>query len=121
MKNSLYKLISSLTSTEKRYFKKHFNKTKSEKQYLRLFDFICKTSNYSDEKARKKLGVNQIRVLKFRLQENLLLSLSRNFAMNEEYQRPDINRIKVWQSKRLFEDAFYQLEKQLKAAKAMED
>jgi hypothetical protein len=121
MKNSLQNIISSLSAAEKRQFKKHFNKTKSEKQYVKLFDFICATKNYSDEKASKKLGNKHIRVLKFRLQENLLMSLSRNFTANEEYKRPDINQIKVLQSKRLFEDAAYLLEKQLKVAKEIED
>ena len=121
MKNSLTNIIASLTATEKRTFKKHFNGTKSEKQYLKLFDFICNSSDYSNEKAGKKLGVSQVRVLKFRLHEHLLTSLSRNYTLNEEYKRPDINQIKVLQSKRLFEDAAVLLEKQLKIAKEIED
>ncbi len=122
MKSSLVNLVASLSPSEKRYFKKQFNGTRAEKQYLRLFDFIADDpENYSDEQAAKKLGVRQIRVLKFRLQEHLLVSLSRNFAHSEEYQRPDPNQVKVLRSKRLFDDALSLLGKQLKIAKEAED
>jgi|GEM_PF-5209170 len=121
MKNSLHNLVAGMSAAEKRAFKQRFGHTRSEKRYLQLFDLISNSSSYSDEKARKKLGVGQIRVLKFRLQEHLLTSLSHQFTLNEAYRKPDLNQVRVLQSKRLFEDALSLLGRQMRAAKEAED
>lgn len=56
-KSELYKLIHSLTPTEKAYFKKYAYKSKSdtENPYLLLFDAILKQSEYNEEALKKKL------------------------------------------------------------------
>ena len=73
MKGSLQQLIATLDPAEKSYFKRQFSGAGNGKLYLRLFDYMAGAANYSDEKAAQKLGVKQIRVLKFRLSDQSTL------------------------------------------------
>ena len=79
--DNLIKLIQSLSKAEKRSFKLYANRNSStpeELKFLQLFDFIDKTSNYSDEVALAKLTEikkSQLSNIKAHLYKQLLTSL----------------------------------------------
>lgn len=49
----LFKLIKSLTKSEKRFFKLSSSLQSGEKNYLKIFDFIEKQSSYNEEELKK--------------------------------------------------------------------
>jgi hypothetical protein len=49
----LFSLIQTLTKSEKRFFKLNSSLQSGEKNYLKLFDFIEKQSNYNEEELKK--------------------------------------------------------------------
>jgi hypothetical protein len=79
--DNLIKLIQSLSKAEKRSFKLYANRNSStpeELKFLQLFDFIDKTSNYSDEAALLKLTEikkSQLSNIKAHLYKQILTSL----------------------------------------------
>lgn len=80
-KDSLIRLIQSLSKAEKRSFKLYANRNSSspdELKFLQLFDLIEKNENYSDELALKKvkgLKKSQLSNIKAHLYKQLLTSL----------------------------------------------
>lgn len=79
--DNLIKLIQSLSKAEKRSFKLYANRnssTQEELKFLQLFDFIDKSSNYSDELALIKLTEikkTQLSNIKAHLYKQILTSL----------------------------------------------
>jgi len=77
----LVRLIHALTKAEKRSFKLYANRNSSspeELKFLKLFDFIDKTENYSDEQATAKIPdikKSQLSNIKAHLYRQLLTSL----------------------------------------------
>ena len=49
----LFKLIKSLTKSEKRFFKLSSSLQSGEKNYLKIFDFIERQSSYDEEELKK--------------------------------------------------------------------
>jgi hypothetical protein len=80
-KDSLVELIQHFTSSEKRYFKRHasIHRIGDSNTYVKLFDFIAKEQNCSDEKIKKAFKgsafLNRLSVAKTRLHNQLLHSL----------------------------------------------
>lgn len=84
--SDLFRLIKSMSSSEKRHFS--INATLYEREsgkiYLRLFDILDKMEVYDEEKAKKKLDSSQYPVVKVRLFQ-LLLRVLGNFAAEKNY------------------------------------
>src|SRR5690606_38553536 len=51
--NELFKLIKSLTKSEKRFFKLSSSLQSGDKNYLKLFDYIEKQEVYDEEEVKK--------------------------------------------------------------------
>lgn len=83
-KNELYKLIHSLTPTEKAYFKKFAYKAKREQEnsYLQLFDAIVKQDEYNEKALKQKLKhtklINNFSAAKNYLSELVITAFSAN-------------------------------------------
>ena len=52
--NELFKLIKSLTKSEKRFFKLSSALQSGEKNYLRIFDYVEKQEDYEEEELKKE-------------------------------------------------------------------
>ncbi len=78
--DDVFKLIKSLSKSEKGYFKKYAyknsgrEKKSSDNHYIKLFDIIDKQENYDEGKTLKKLGKSPL-VKSFSSSKNYLLSL----------------------------------------------
>ncbi|MEO1054576.1 MAG: hypothetical protein AAFX87_28350 [Bacteroidota bacterium] len=81
-KGNLFKLIKSLSKAEKRYFKMFLNNGGSNKNYLRLFDFIDNQEALDDDSIKKHFKgetfLKQLHVTKNYLMSLIMKSL-RNF------------------------------------------
>lgn len=95
-REQLFKLIKSLSKNEKRYFKVFARKnddgeTKSQFNYVMLFDAIDGQKNFDDEKlkvmVKSKLQITHLPVLKNQLFELILKSLT-------EYHRKKVSILK---------------------------
>jgi hypothetical protein len=51
--NELFKLVRSLTKSEKRFFKLSSSLQSGEKNYLKIFDFIEKQEVYDEDELKK--------------------------------------------------------------------
>jgi hypothetical protein len=121
--DSLIKLIQALTKAEKRSFKLYANRNSSsvdELKFLQLFDFMDRSSNYSDELALSKLKdikKSQLSNIKAHLYKQVLTSLRlQHIAHHLEIEiRECIDYATV-----LYQKAFYhQALKMLEKAKVM--
>lgn len=78
-KNNLFRLIHSLTMSEKRYFKVSFNTQGQDKNYQTLFDLINKQTEYDEEAIKAKLKgaplLNNFHVAKKYLFDAIMKSL----------------------------------------------
>ncbi len=123
-KGALYKLIKSLTKSEKRYFKIAINS--ESKNYLRLFSFLDKQTRY-DEKELKKHFQNQafakqLHVTKSYL-SNLILRSLVNFHQKSSKDltiKANLESIPLLFQKELFNQCEVTIEKTIKLAEKYE-
>ena len=104
--HDLFRLIQSLSSTEKAYFKKHASFTRQDKGkniYLALFDAVAKQKAYDEEKLKKKFKgqtfVKQFPVIKNYLYSKILdalelyhSDLNQRFIMRKLMNRAELLR-----------------------------
>ena len=117
----LYRLIKSLSQTEKRYFKVKMKSSgqKGSYQFMELFDLISSMDNYNEEELKKKLGKKgSDKHLAFRKSHlyNLILSSLRNYHKNKS---PEVEVLNLLQDIKITFDRglFLQSEKLLKKLK----
>ncbi len=114
----IFKLIQAMTSSEKRYFKRHYA---SEASFLtNLFDFINKMRSYDEEQvksyfAKTKLSKN-LKVYKVQLAGLLLKSLVSYHSKNSVHSkiRQGLEEVDILIEKQLFDIALSRI-KRLKA------
>lgn len=96
-KGGLFKLIKSLSKSEKRYFKLYCSSTKVSSMYLELFDVMDNQLEYDEVLIRRKFDgkkfLNQLHVTKNYLHQ-LILKVLRNFhgKISKDAQIKDILR-----------------------------
>lgn len=117
--DDLFRLIKSLSKSEKGYFKKYAakNETGSKQNYILLFDAIDTMSEYDEELLKKKLKnaafAKQIPVYKVYLFNLILRSLSQISVVSDagakikEY----LENTRLLSSKALYKEALKQLKK----------
>lgn len=128
--NQLFRIILSLSPTEKAYFKKYGYKTdtKNKDEFI-LFDIAdneLKQDNFSEntveKKFAKKLPKKNYNLIKSRLLQNLLESLTfydkKNSGIRRIYEY--INMSDSLQQRELFDDTLYLIEKAEKLAIELE-
>ena len=127
--NDLFRLIKSLSSTEKAYFKKfsHFTKYKSrENIYLNLFVAINKQKEYNEEKLKQKFKsepfMKQLPVAKNYLYGRILDSLELYHSeMNQRViVRNTLNKAEILRKKGLYDQALKVVRKTKEIAKENE-
>ena len=57
--DTVFKLVSSLTKSEKRYFRIFAQRHSNENKYLHLFDILVKNGEYNEEYIQKQLAIEQ--------------------------------------------------------------
>lgn len=119
--DALFKLIKSLSKSEKGYFKKYanFHVRNEQNNYTRIFDAIDGQSEYDEKRLLKKFAgerlVNQFAVAKNYLYEMILESLEAYHKNSTTEIRSILNRIEILVDKGLHSQA----KKLLKKAKEM--
>src|SRR6218665_922920 len=119
--DNLFKLIKSLSKSEKGYFKKYanFHVRNDQNNYTRIFDAIDAQSEYDEKRLVKKFAgerlVNQFAVAKNYLYEMVLESLEAYHKNSTTEIRSILNRIEILVDKGLHSQA----KKLLKKAKEM--
>ncbi|MGL5830525.1 MAG: hypothetical protein ACRCZE_00055 [Candidatus Altimarinota bacterium] len=126
-KGNLFKLIKSLSKSEKRYIKISVKSTREDNNYLELFDFIDKQATY-DEKAIKdhfhnKTFVKQLHVTKIYLTQLILKSLQSFYSKSspEIILQNQLQEISILFQKELLELAENQIEKAITKATELEN
>ncbi|MCG8605082.1 hypothetical protein MJD09_08800 [bacterium] len=124
-KGSLFSLIKSLSKSEKRYFKL-FASANGNKNYLLLFNFIDKQTEYDEEAVRthfkdKKFAM-QLHVTKNYLASLILKSLRNYYTkISKAAELKDLLRdIEILFTKELYDQCHYAIEKALAIAKRYE-
>ncbi|GIV33787.1 MAG: hypothetical protein KatS3mg031_1322 [Chitinophagales bacterium] len=108
--NSLYQLIQSLTSAEKKFFRLYSSRYELSHQKLEmiLFDIIAKTKDPTDKKIKRKIKsrqlLNQLNLYKHLLYKNLLGHLA-HYHLEKSAEDEVIDLLK--KSKVLFQKAMY--------------
>ncbi len=106
--NDLFKLIKSLSKSEKRYFKIHstLHTIGKRNKYLDLFDIIEKQKEYNEDKIKKKfekeLFIRQFNVAKKYLYEMILKSSQQYSKSINSNLRDRLNEVEFLLEKRLF-------------------
>ncbi len=126
--NSLYQLIQSLSSTEKKFFKLYAVKydISHQKHELLLFEAIVKTPNPTDEKVKKRIESKQVlkqfALYKHLLYKNLLTYLADNPAVksSEEEIIKLLKRARVLYSKAMYKESVRFLDKAISLAQEHE-
>ncbi|MBD3270453.1 hypothetical protein GF376_02920 [Candidatus Peregrinibacteria bacterium] len=123
-KGALYKLIKSLTKSEKRYFK--ISSAEESKNYLALFDFIDKQKKYDEEAVKKhfvgKTFIKQLHVTKNYLSKLILKSL-KNFHQKSSKDieiKNLLQDIEILYKKDLYDICENEIEKCIKLAEEYE-
>ncbi|PKP45891.1 MAG: hypothetical protein CVT95_07945, partial [Bacteroidetes bacterium HGW-Bacteroidetes-12] len=119
--HQLIQLISSLTKSEKRYFKVNASIVKTNKMLLRMFDVIEKNKDLSESELLKQLKIpskSNLAVMESRLQA-LILKHLRGFHSNSS-QEIELHHllveIEILYTKRLFKNCAKQILKAKKIA-----
>jgi hypothetical protein len=119
--DNLFRLIKSLSKSEKGYFKKYanFHVRNEENNYTRIFDAIDTQKEYDEKKILKKFSkerfINQFAVAKNYLYEMILESLEAYHKNSTTEIRSILNRIEILVDKGLYSQA----KKLLKKVKEM--
>lgn len=109
--DTLFKLIRSLSKSEKGYFKKYanFHVRNDQNNYTKIFDAIDSQKEYNEEKILKKFRnerfVNQFAVAKNYLYEMILESLEAYHKNSTTEIRSILNRIEILVNKGLYAQA----------------
>ncbi len=124
----LYRLISCMHKSEKRYFKLYMSKYKKEKssKAIKLFDYICKTKDNNEKKLKEKISdlkiASQLPYYKNHLYNLLLKSMSDYHFMKggkmEEYDT--LKQIEFLLNKKLYVQALKIVVKAIKKAEKEE-
>lgn len=127
--DALFRLVKSMTKGEKTYFKKFtsLNNTKSPStNYLKLFDAICKMSEYDEgtllKKFRKETFTKNFVETKQYLKTQILRVL-RNYSTDKSISfqvKEDLLNIEILMDKGIFDLAKTQIKKTLKIAQEYE-
>ncbi len=125
-KGALFKLIKSLTKSEKRYFKLSLQSDKENKNYLALFDFIENQKKYDEATIKKhfagKKFIKQLHVTKNYLSKLILRSL-KNFHQKSSKDlilKSLLQDIEILFKKELYNQAVFDIEKAIKLAEKYE-
>ena len=73
--DSLYRLIHSLTKSEKRQFKIYTSLQAGNKMYIKLFDLIEKQMQYDEKELKSELKIKAFPVAKIYLYERQTVKL----------------------------------------------
>ncbi len=116
-KGNLFKLIKSMTKSEKRYFKLFASTTSNSKNYLLLFDAIDRQDEFDEKAIRKQFAgktfVKQLHVTKNYLTRLIMKSL-RNYhnKISRDAEIKDLLRdIEILFRRELFDNCHYAIEK----------
>jgi hypothetical protein len=115
----LFKLIKSLTKSEKRYFKRFSMLHNSDKKnnYLKLFNAIDKQKVYNEKRIKeefiKERFVKQLSVVKDYLQKNILKSLSSFTSTTDPYiiTKDYITEAEILMHRKLFQSSWKKIQK----------
>jgi hypothetical protein len=121
----LFRLIKSLTPSEKRYFKIFFcgDKSADEAKFIRLFNLIDKQSDYDEQKIldqEKDFKASQISNMKAHLYRQILQSIN-NYNPNNDIEikiREILNHTNILYNRALYEQCWKMLEKGRQLAEA---
>ncbi len=121
----LFRLIKSLTPSEKRYFKIFFcgHKSADEAKFIRLFNLIDKQSDYDEQKIldqEKDFKAIQISNMKAHLYRQILQSIN-NYNPNNDIEikiREILNHTNILYNRALYEQCWKMLEKGRQLAEA---
>lgn len=117
--DDLFKLIKSMTKSEKRYFKRfaQIHVRGNQNNYIKLFDAIERQKNYNEDKLKRKFSGNHF-VSYFAVEKmylyNLILRSLRIYGSNEDVETllmQSLTEIKILSSKGLFIQALRILER----------
>jgi hypothetical protein len=116
-KGNLFLLVKSLTKSEKRHFRMYAGVSRSNANYLQLFDAIEEQQEYDEKEIRKKLKgkrfLSQLHVTKIYLTE-LILKALKNYHSDTSIQSRllDLLRdIELLFDKELYDLCFYKIQK----------
>ena len=106
----LFKLIKSLSKSEKRFFKLSSSLQSGDKNYLKIFDFIEKQNEYNEEKLKvefsKEIFIKHLPSQKNHLYKLILKSL-RSFHSEESVisiLKQEIKNIEILYNKALYKE-----------------
>jgi hypothetical protein len=128
-KNKLYRLIKSMNTSEKRYFKVYASRNLhgAQSSYLQGFNAVNSQKKYNEEAIVKKFEgkkfVNQFSVTKNYLFNQIIRSL-REYAStknNEKVTYEQLNEIDILENKQLYKVALNKLRKLKKKCLKSED
>lgn len=123
-KDRLFRLVKSMTPSEKRYFKKHY--ANGPNAITTLFDKLNTLEHYNEDNLKEILPENisaNLKVFKVKLQERLLKSLSSNFSKKTVISkiRNGLEEVDLLMTKQLYDIASEQLIKIKKLAEKYEE
>lgn len=108
--NELFKLINSLSKSEKRFFKLSSSLQSGEKNYLKIFDFVEKQSKYDEEELKKHFKkekfVQHLPSEKNHLYRLILKSLRSFYSENtiSSLLKQEIKNVEILYNKALFRE-----------------
>ena len=121
-KGNIFHLITSLSKSEKRYFKTSLSEKAVNKNYVKLFNIIDKQTEYDENEIRKVFKdekfVKQLHVTKIYLTELILKNL-RSYHSDKSINSKLINilnDIEILFDKELYDLAYYRIKKAEKLA-----
>ena len=121
-KGNIFHLITSLSKSEKRYFKTSISEKSVNKNYVKLFNIIDKQTEYDENEIRKVFKdekfVKQLHVTKIYLTELILKNL-RSYHSDKSINSKLINilnDIEILFDKELYDLAYYRIKKAEKLA-----
>ena len=125
--NELFKLVKSLSKSEKRFFKLSSSLQAGEKNYIKIFDFIDAQKEY-DEEALKDEFKNEVFVKHLSSEKNylykLILKSLRNFYSEDSpgsILKLEIKNIEILFSKALYKECEKYIQRVKELAKSTED
>ena len=123
----LFKLIRSLSKSEKRFFKLSSSLQAGEKNYIKIFDFIDAQKEY-DEEVLKKEFKNEVFIKHLSSEKNylykLILKSLRSFYSEESpgsILKQEIKNIEILFSKALYKECEKYIQRAKALARSIED
>ncbi|MCO5260418.1 MAG: radical SAM protein [Crocinitomicaceae bacterium] len=123
----LFKLIKSLSKSEKRFFKLSSSLQSGEKNYIKIFDFIDAQKEYNEESLKQEFK-NEVFVKHLSSEKNylykLILKSLRNFYSEESPEsilKQEIKNIEILFSKALYKECGKYIQRAKELAKGTEN